>query len=140
MARAIDDSLNMPVVTALPSQTITVTAPVIPENFSLLSPFETFNGALANDNTAIELGLQFVPTVSGDITELRYYWHEDDANDTDIRKGHIWNASGELIATAEFTSTPNQIGWQIAVLSTPVFIQGGSEYTVLSYRFRRLPG
>ena len=120
----------MPVTVSLPSQTITVGAPVAPDEVSLLSPFATFNGQAANDNSAIELGLQFMTAVTGEITELRYYRGQGDSNDTDIRQGHLWNSLGQLIGTVEFVSAPGESGWQVAALSTPVTIMAGVQYTV----------
>ena len=130
LVRAVDDSLNMPVITSLPSLTIDVTAPNIPEVVNLLSPFETFNGTLSNDNTAVELGTQFTTTVAGEITELRYYRHKADSADTDIRDGHLWTDTGELLATATFTSAPGEFGWQVAILDAPIILDAGAEYTV----------
>lgn len=100
--------------------------------------FSLFNaGAViaqqSNDSITVELGLRFTPATTGTITELRYYRSAADANDTDLRAGHLWDASGNLLATTQFTSTPGQSGWQTAALASPILVTAGQTYTA-SYR------
>ena len=128
--RAIDDSLNTPAAVTLPPQIITVNAPVPPGQVSLLAPLIAFDGILVNDNTPLTIGQQFVTTEGGTVTELRYYRAAGDANDTDLRQGHLWGPDGQLIGTVSFVSDPGQVGWQTATLETPVQIQAGVTYTV----------
>ena len=128
--RAIDDSLNTPAAASLPSHILTVTEPVPPDDIHLLSPLQDFDGSMVNDNTALTLGQQFVTDESGTVTELRYYRAQADANDTDLRQGHLWGPDGQLIGTVSFVSDPGDFGWQSAALDTPVQIQPGVTYTV----------
>jgi len=128
-ARAIDDSLNVYNITPA-SQAITVTPS---------TTFSAFNGAtpgspgLNNDGTTIELGMRFAVDRSGSVTELKYWRGSGDANDTDVREGHLWRADGTLLATVTFTSELGQAGWQVANLSSPVTLTAGVQY-IASYR------
>ncbi|MDT8857835.1 DUF4082 domain-containing protein [Paracoccaceae bacterium Fryx2] len=131
-ARAIDDSLN--VVNVTPSQdVVTVTAPELPETFGVFDAADIVTGFVYNDNTSIELGMRFSVNTPGAVTELKYWRAELDAGDTDVRAGHLWSASGTLLATVTFTSVAGATGWQVAQLSTPVDLVAGAEY-VVSYR------
>ncbi len=91
-ARAIDDSLNVANVVAA-RDTVTVTAPTPPATFSLFDPQATVTATQANDNQATELGMKFAVAQNGEITELKYYRGAGDANDTDVRDGHLWRPS-----------------------------------------------
>ncbi|SFC73601.1 DUF4082 domain-containing protein [Tropicimonas isoalkanivorans] len=133
LVRAIDDSLNMPNLTGLDSELVTVTAPVIPSSVSLFEPFTAFNGGMNAEGTSYELGMRFTANQAGEVTQLRYYRAEGDSGDTDVREGHLWDSNGQLLATVTFTSTPGETGWQLATLDTPISLQVGQEYTV-SYR------
>lgn len=128
VARAIDDSLNIPSSVGLASDVVTVTPAPLPETFSL------FEGApitpqAQNDGASLELGMRFAPSQSGIITELHYFRALSDSDDTDLRDGHLWDANGNLLATVSFTSVPGQSGWQTAALSAPVTVIAGTTYT-----------
>ncbi len=77
--------------------------------------------------------MRFAVDRSGSVTELKYWRGSGDANDTDVREGHLWRADGTLIATVTFTSGIGQTGWQVATLSTPVTLTAGTQY-IASYR------
>ena len=72
--------------------------------------------------------MKFQASAAGFITQLEYLRGAADASDIDVRSGHLWGPDGTLLATATFTSTPGQTGWQTAALSTPVAIQPGATY------------
>jgi len=89
----------------------------------------------ANDGVAYELGMKFQSSVAGHILAIRYYKspseptvHSEDPNNA-IHKGHIWDATGSLLATAGFNSEATG-GWQEQALDTPLAIQPGTTYTV----------
>ncbi len=87
-----------------------------------------------NDGTSVELGMTLRFNQPGEITGIEYYRHPNDANDVDIRDGHLWRASdGALLATATFSSSSGQSGWQTATLNSPVAVQAGENY-IVSYR------
>ena len=133
LARAIDDSLN--IASIVPAQTsVTVDAPVIPSGgLSLFDSLPAVGAMLLNDDLPIEVGMRFSTDRDGQITELRYFRAAADANDNDIREGHLWAPDGTLLASAIFISLPGESGWQVAPLDAPVAITAGVEY-VVSYR------
>jgi hypothetical protein len=88
---------------------------------------------LYNEGQTVELGMRFTTGQDGEITELKYFRADGDANDTDVREGHLWGPDGTLLATATFTSAPGESGWQVATLGAPVAITAGLDY-VVSYR------
>ena len=131
-ARAVDDSLNVTNITP-DQETVTVTAAIPPNTFSLFDPAAPTNSTLTNDNTTVELGTKFSVDRTGAITELKYWRSSSDAGDTDVREGHLWRADGTLLASGTFNSGPSASGWQVATLGTPVAIVPGAQY-VVSYR------
>jgi hypothetical protein len=132
-ARAIDDSLNIANI-APAADTVTVTAPIQPDTFSLFDPGVSVTGTPFTDGTPVELGMTFSVSQTGQITQLKYFRNANDAGDTDIRDGHLWRASdGALLATATFNSASGQSGWQAATLSAPVAIDAGTKY-IVSYK------
>ncbi|SFP88749.1 DUF4082 domain-containing protein, partial [Tranquillimonas alkanivorans] len=100
---------------------------------TLFGSSEPSRGTLFDDGTTVELGMQFVASADGSVTELRYWRAEGDADDTDIRDGRIWDANGNLLGAVTFTSLPGESGWQTAVFGTPIGIEADITYTV-SYR------
>ncbi|KQP87258.1 N,N-dimethylformamidase beta subunit family domain-containing protein [Methylobacterium sp. Leaf117] len=135
MSRAIDDSLNVAQAPAS-TDTVQVTAPIRPDTFSLFDDTTPINATLNNDSGAangLTLGMKFMTTEAGQITQLRYYRDAADANDTDVREGNLWGPNGEVVATATFTSGVNASGWQVATLSSPVSVLANAEY-IVSYR------
>ena len=127
-ARAIDDSLNITSIVA-DSKIVTVGAP---DSYSLFNGVAPKSGTAAvyDDHTALELGMRFTVDRVGEVTELKYWRASLDANDTDVREGHLWRADGTLLATVTFTSVAGQAGWQVATLSAPVSLAAGVEYIV----------
>ena len=77
--------------------------------------------------------MRFTVDRVGSVTELKYWRGSGDANDTDVREGHLWRADGTLLATVIFTSGLGQAGWQVATLSSPVTLTAGTQY-IVSYR------
>lgn len=77
-----------------------------------------------SDRDAVELGVKFKASVSGEITAIRYYkGPENDGTHT----AHLFSSSGQKLATATFTNETAQ-GWQEAKLSAPVAITAGQTY------------
>ncbi|EPX75779.1 DUF4082 domain-containing protein [Salipiger mucosus] len=133
LARAIDDSVNLPGAAILASDTVEVTAPEQPNGFSLFDPYEVVTGTSYNDGQPVSLGVRFEATETGAVTALKYWRTAADADDTDTRPGYLWDAGGTLLATVTFTSAPGNAGWQVATLDTPVQIAANTEY-VVSYQ------
>ena len=99
-ARAIDDSLNVYNITP-DSEAVTVTPST---TFSAFSGKTPGSPVLTNEATTIELGMRFAVDRVGSVTELKYWRGSGDADDTDVREGHLWRADGTLLATVIFTS------------------------------------
>ncbi len=88
----------------------------------------TATPAIANsgDATAVELGLKFTSDAPGTITAIRFY---KGTNNTGVHTGHLWSASGTLLASVTF-SNETASGWQSATLSAPVSISANTTYVV----------
>ena len=84
--------------------------------------------ASASDTSAVEVGLKFSSSVAGSVTGVRFY---KGAKNTGTHAGHLWSASGTLLATVTFTNETAS-GWQQANFSTPVSISANTVY-VISY-------
>lgn len=78
------------------------------------------------DATAVELGTQFSIDYPGSVTAIRFY---KGVENTGTHVGHLWNANGDLLATATFTSETAS-GWQRAELSAAVALTPGTIYLV----------
>ena len=128
VARAIDDSINIPSSIGLANDTVTVTPAPLPDSYSLFGGAE-ITPSVQNEGASLELGVRFAPSQSGIITELHYFRGEADSDDTDNRSGHLWDANGNLLATVNFTSAPGESGWQTAALSSAVTVIAGTTYT-----------
>ena len=82
----------------------------------------------ANDTSAVELGVKFTASASGQITGIRFYKGPLNTG-TDV--ADLWSSTGTLLATATFTNE-RASGWQQVNFSTPVAITAGTTY-VASY-------
>jgi hypothetical protein len=80
------------------------------------------------DPNAVELGVKFRSDVSGLITGIRFY---KAATNTGIHLGHLWTATGTLIASAKFVNETAS-GWQQVNFALPVAIAAGTTY-IASY-------
>jgi Ca2+-binding RTX toxin-like protein len=76
--------------------------------------------------------VRFTVSEDGQITGLRYYRGAADANDTDVREGHLWDATGSLLGTVTFTSAQGASGWQYASFTAPITVAANTTY-VASY-------
>ncbi|MFT3974663.1 MAG: DUF4082 domain-containing protein [Amaricoccus sp.] len=77
-----------------------------------------------DDQAAVELGVKFKASVSGQITAIRYYkGPENDGTHT----ANLFSSSGKKLATATF-SNETASGWQEVKLSAPVTITAGQTY------------
>ena len=82
----------------------------------------------SGDVDGVELGMKFTSDSNGTITGLRFY---KSAANTGTHTASLWTASGQLLATATFTSETAS-GWQQVNFATPVAITAGTTY-VASY-------
>ncbi|MCP3141490.1 DUF4082 domain-containing protein [Pyxidicoccus xibeiensis] len=84
--------------------------------------------SVTNDFSAVELGVKFTADVAGDIVGVRFY---KGAGNTGTHVGHLWSATGQLLATATFVNE-TATGWQQVNFTTPVPVTAGTTY-VASY-------
>jgi hypothetical protein len=84
---------------------------------------------LATDaGTPIELGMLFTADQAGTISAIRFY---KSAACSGPHVGNLWSSTGQLLATATFTSETAS-GWQQVNLAAPVTIVPNTVY-VISY-------
>ncbi len=88
------------------------------------TPFTPSSG----DANSVEVGVKFTSQAAGWITGVRFF---KGAGNTGTHIGHLWTASGQLLATSTFTSE-SSTGWQQANFPTPVPVTAGTTY-VASY-------
>lgn len=82
--------------------------------------------AALNDSSPVEVGTAFVPAKDGSITGIRFFKGTGNGG---THVGHLWSASGQLLATVTFTGESDS-GWQTATLSTAVSVGAGTTYVV----------
>jgi hypothetical protein len=80
------------------------------------------DGATANH----ELGTKFTSTVSGQIAAIRFW---KDRRETGLHVGHIWSASGQLLASVGFVGETAS-GWQQQSLAAPLVVNANTVYVV----------
>jgi hypothetical protein len=120
--RAADDSGN------LESSGAGVTVDVEPRSCPCSIWDDSVTPPVTNDTGSVELGVKFRSDEPGFITGLRFY---KGAANTGTHVGHLWSASGALLAQATFIGE-SATGWQQVELDTPVAIAAGTTY-VASY-------
>jgi hypothetical protein len=96
---------------------------------SVFSPNSVPSTVTVNDGNAVELGMKFRSDVAGTVTGVRFY---KGSSNTGTHSGHLWSASGTLLATVTFAGETAS-GWQQASFSTPVAITANTTY-VVSYQ------
>jgi hypothetical protein len=77
---------------------------------------------------SVELGVRFITSEEVMVTGVRFY--KGDSN-TGTHFGTLWNATGDLLATGDFTDESSD-GWQDLMFDSPVTIVPGQTY-VASY-------
>jgi hypothetical protein len=121
MSRAVDDSGNLQATVT--GRTINVVGPI-----SLWSTNVVPTVQAQNDTSAVELGLKFVSDIAGYITGMRFY---KGTGNVGTHAGHLWSATGTLLATVNFINE-TATGWQQVDFPSPVAISANTTY-VISY-------
>ena len=106
----------------------TVSLTVIQPVDTLFSANSTPTNVTINDPSAVELGVQFQASTSGNIVGISFY---KGPSNTGTHVGNLWSATGTLLATVTFNNETAS-GWQRAYFSSPVAIAAGTTY-VASY-------
>ncbi len=83
----------------------------------------------ANDASPTEVGVQFQSQTNGYVLGVRFYKGNQN---TGTHVGHLWTASGTLLATATFTNE-SATGWQQVLFSNPVAVTAGTTYVASYY-------
>lgn len=78
-------------------------------------------------SNGLELGLKIVPNTNGYLTSLRFY--KPLVNPDSSHTGHVWDAQGNLLATAT-TTGESDYGWQEATLTTPLSVTKDQLYII----------
>ncbi|UPK40494.1 DUF4082 domain-containing protein [Bradyrhizobium sp. 186] len=121
--RAIDDSLNLETPDAGVTYTVTPSS-----NLTLFNITDTPAAISNSDSGSVELGVKFVPAVSGKITGIRFYKGPEN---TGTHIGDLWTTNGSLLGSATFTNETAS-GWQQVNFATPITVNAGVTY-VASY-------
>jgi hypothetical protein len=79
----------------------------------------------------LELGMKIVPNTNGYIKALRFY--KPLVSPDNSRAGPVWDAQGNLLATAT-TVNESDYGWQEIALSTPLYVAKDQLY-IISFGF-----
>ncbi|MBD3781902.1 MAG: DUF4082 domain-containing protein [Micrococcales bacterium] len=93
---------------------------------SLFADTDAPASAPAGDSSAVEVGVQFVPTTAGQATGVRFY---KGAGNTGTHVGSLWSTTGQLLAQVTFTDETAS-GWQTATFAQPVALTAGTRYVV----------
>lgn len=79
------------------------------------------------DTTPAEVGVKFRTDVAGTVTKVRYY---KGSTDNGPHVGHLWSATGTLLATTETTPAETGFGWRELSFPTPVSLAANTTYVV----------
>ncbi len=101
---------------------LTVTLPTV----SLFSASDTPVTVTENDPSAVELGVKFQTSTTGQVIGVRFY---KGPQNTGTHVAHLWNAAGASLGMATFTNE-SASGWQQVNFSNPVTLTVGTTYIV----------
>ena len=93
---------------------------------SVWAPSSVPTIADSGEVASVELGMKFRADSAGYVTGVRFY---KSAANGGTHIGNLWDSSGSLLATAQFTSE-SASGWQQVNFNTPVLINSGATYVV----------
>ena len=102
--------------------------PITAGTYNLWSGSATPIVASEPDTNSVELGVKFSSNVAGSITGIRFY---KGAGNGGTHVAHLWSSTGNLLASATFTSETAS-GWQQVNFAKPVAISANTTY-VASY-------
>lgn len=97
-----------------------------PQELSLYGGGSTPTNVDVGNGSAVELGMQFTVDTAGTADAVRFY---KGPGDTGVHVGHLWTASGTVLAEVTF-SGETASGWQQMAFSTPVALTPGTTYVV----------
>ena len=118
-SRAVDDSGNLE--TPPDIITVNVNCPC-----SIWGTATTPGGIDSSDTAAVEVGVKFTTDTFGFATGARFY---KASTNTGTHIGNLWTASGQLLASANFTGE-SASGWQQVNFAQPVLLNPNTTYIV----------
>lgn len=124
LVRAEDDSDNIGSTATIP---VTVTAAVCP--CSVFPDSMTPVKPDSADAHAVDVGMKFQPSQSGEITGIQFY---KSAANTGTHVGSLWTSTGTLLGSVTFTNETTS-GWQEANFTQPIPVSAGTTYVVSYY-------
>ncbi|HEY4308987.1 MAG TPA: Ig-like domain-containing protein [Pirellulales bacterium] len=127
-ASGVKDLAGNAVAANVFSSFTTVAASAPSTTSSLWSSSDTPAAVDGGDGQSVEVGVKFTTSTDGYITGIRFY---KSAGNGGTHTGSLWSSTGQLLATATFTSETGS-GWQQVLFSTPVAVSAGVTY-VASY-------
>lgn len=86
----------------------------------------TVPGPVANDPSAVEVGVKFTADTAGTVTGVRFYKY---AANTGTHVGHLWSLGGTLLGSVTFAGE-TATGWQVASFATPIPVTASTTYVV----------
>lgn len=112
------------------TSTVTIGDPPVVTAGTPVSIFTTQVPALTNlsdsPTATYELGCKFTSSVAGQIRAIRFW---KGSAETTGHVGHIWSATGALLATVTFANETAS-GWQLQQLTAPLTIAANTTYVV----------
>ncbi|MGZ4710265.1 MAG: N,N-dimethylformamidase beta subunit family domain-containing protein, partial [Acidimicrobiales bacterium] len=120
LVRAVDDSFN---VGAASSVTFTVGPATCPCS---IFGSDTPTAVAGNDGQPVEVGVKVRSDETGTLSGVRLYKATED---TITLTGHVWSATGTLLASTDPTSVTGS-GWQVLPLTTPLGLDANTTYVV----------
>ncbi|MDQ1468413.1 MAG: hypothetical protein QOH10_2828, partial [Actinomycetota bacterium] len=124
-SRATDDSVN----TGPSSAAVTVTVAPSSCPCSIWNNSATPAAVGFNDGQPIDYGVKFQSDVDGTVSGFRFYKSPGD-NGTHI--GHLWDTSGNLLASETFSGESGS-GWQQVALTPPFAISANTTYIASTF-------
>ncbi len=125
-SRAFDDSGNIGSTTTV-NVTITGPAPAACP-CTVFKPGDAPTSNLWSDGQALQLGMKFRASSSGNVSGVRFY---KQSGNTGTHIGQLYSAAGALLAEATFVNETAS-GWQQVAFSSPVAISANTTY-IISY-------
>jgi hypothetical protein len=98
--------------------------PGITTTYSIFTNQIPASGSSLNDGKSITIGVKFQVSKPGKILGIKFY---KTSNNSGTHTGQLYNRSGSLLASANFTGETAS-GWQTVLFSSPIVITANTTY------------
>ena len=105
---------------------VSITVVVPASGATLFAPTDVPATVTVNDSGSVELGMKFIPAVSGVITGIRFYKGPQNMGS---HTGRLWTNGGSEIASLTF-GNETASGWQTGLFASPQAVSAGVTYVV----------